>query len=328
MNWGQQNTEAEAHEQLDYAVDERGLYFLDTAEMYPVPPETDKQGRTEQYIGTWLKKRGKRDDLIIATKIGAGQHIGTRDTGDVPRYDRKSIREAIEGSLQRLQTDYVDLYQVHFPERKSNFFGVRGYEHDPNDNSTPIEETLQALTELVQEGKVRYIGLSNETPWGLMKYLEAAEKHGFPKVISIQNQYSLTNRTFEIGLAEMSVKEQVGLLAYSPLNMGVLTGKYLGGQQPEGARFTLFERNRDRYNPARAQAATKLYVELAQAHGLKPEHLALAFVQSREFVASTIIGATSLEQLKSDIGSADIVLSDEVLKGIEEIHNKYPDVTH
>lgn len=328
MTWGQQNTEAEAHEQLDYAVEERGLTFLDTAEMYPVPPETEKQGRTETYIGNWLKKRGRRDDLVIATKTGAGNFMQTRDTGPVPHYDRKSIREAIHGSLMRLQTDYVDLYQIHFPERKTNFFGIRGYKHDADDASTPIEETLEALSELIREGKVRYIGVSNETPWGVAEYLRLAREKNLPKIVSIQNQYSLTSRTFEIGLAEFSMKERVSLLPYSPLNMGVLSGKYLGGARPEGARFTLFERNRPRYNPPHAQEAVKRYVQLAKDHDMDPAQLAIAFTVSREFVASSIIGATNLQQLRTDIDAGGITLSASLLAEIEKIHTEIPDITH
>lgn len=328
MNWGQQNTETEAHEQLTYAIKERGLTFLDTAEMYPVPPDKEKQGRTEIYIGNWLQQNGGRDKLVIATKTGAGQHIQTRDTGLVPRYDRKSIRDAIHGSLARLQTDYIDLYQIHFPERKTNFFGVRGYKHDPQNSSTPIEETLEALGELVEEGKVRYIGVSNETPWGVSEYLNIAKERHLPKIVSIQNQYSLTNRTFEIGLAEMTIKEQIGLLVYSPLNMGVLSGKYLGGAQPAGARFTLFERNRDRYNPAHAQEAIRRYVQLAKDNNLDPAQMAIAFAISHEFTTSTIIGATSIEQLKTDIDAGEMLLSDEVIAGIEKIHTEFPDITH
>lgn len=330
MTWGQQNTEADAHEQLDYAITERGLTFIDTAEMYPVPPETAKQGRTETYIGNWLKKRGKRDDLIIATKVGAGNGIGTRDVGPVPHYDRKSIREAIEGSLQRLQTDYIDLYQIHFPERKANFFGVRGYTHDPDDASTPIEETLEALAELVKEGKIRYIGVSNETPWGVSEYLRLAREKGLPKIVSIQNQYSLTSRTYEIGLAEMTLKENIGLLTYSTANGGVLSGKYLDGVEPEGARFTLNERNRARYNPQRAatQEATKRYVQIAKKHGLDPVQMALAFAVSREFVTSVIIGATTMDQLKNNIDAGELQLSPEVLADIEQVHAELPDVTH
>lgn len=328
MNWGQQNNEAQAHEQLSYAVDERGLNFIDTAEMYPVPPETDKQGRTETYIGNWLTRRGKRDDLVIATKVGAGNFIGTRDVGAVPHYDRKSIREAIEGSLKRLQTDYVDLYQVHFPERKTNFFGVRGYIHDESDTSTPIEEALTALDELVKEGKVRYIGVSNETPWGVAEYLRLSREKGLARIVSIQNQYSLINRTFEIGLAEMVIKEHIGMLTYSPLSKGVLTGKYLNGARPAGARFSLYDRDSSRYNPPRAQEAIRRYVQIARDNGLDPAQMALAFVRSRSFVTSVIIGATSLEQLKIDIDSADLQLSDAIQAEIEKVHAEIPDITH
>ncbi len=328
MNWGQQNSEAEAHQQLDYAIGERGLTFIDTAEMYPIPPDPEKQGRTETYLGSWLKKSGKRDDLVIATKVAAGSAIRTRDTGPVPHYDRKSIREAIDGSLKRLQTDHIDLYQVHYPERKANFFGARGYVHDTEDTATPIEETLDALAELIKEGKVRYIGVSNETPWGVMEYLRVAREKSLPKIVSIQNQYSLTNRTFEIGLAEIAMRENIGLLPYSALNMGVLTGKYLDGAKPSGARFTIYERNTERYNPPRAQEAVRQYVKLAKDNGMKPENLALAFAISREFVTSVIIGATSVDQLHADIDSADVVLSESILSEIEKIHQQFPDITH
>lgn len=328
MTWGQQNTEAEAHEQLSYAVDERGLTFIDTAEMYPVPPDKSKQGLTETYIGNWLKKRGKRGDLIIASKVCTGQNIGTRETGPTPHYDRKSIREAIDGSLKRLQTDYLDLYQIHWPERQTNFFGVRGYQHDLHDNSTPIQETLEALAELVKEGRVRYIGVSNETPWGLSEYLRLSREMDLPKIVSIQNQYSLTNRTFEIGLSEISIREEIGMMAYSPMSMGVLSGKYINGYEPaEGARFTLYNRNRDRYNPERAQEAIRRYVQIAKDNGIDPAQMALAFVIGRDFVTSTIIGATTMEQLKTDIDSADLKLTDKVLSEIEQVHYDFPDVT-
>ena len=327
MNWGQQNTEAQAHEQLDYAVKERGLNFIDTAEMYPIPPDRSKQGLTERYIGTWLAKNGGRDKLLIASKIAASDGIATRDTGTIPRYDKQSIREAVHGSLERLQTDYLDLYQIHFPERATNFFGVRGYEHDANDDSTPIEETLEAMDELVREGKIRYIGVSNETPWGTQEYLRVAREKQYPKIVSIQNQYSLTNRTFELGLAEISIKEQVGLLAYSPLGMGALTGKYLDGAKPAGARFTLYERNQARYNPNHAQAAIREYVKLANDNDLDPAQMAIAFINSRQFTTSTIIGATNLEQLKINIDAGELELNDHVLAAIEAIHMKFPDVT-
>lgn len=332
MTWGQQNSETEAHEQLNYAVEERGLYFLDTAEMYPVPPVKEKQGRTETYIGNWLKKRGKRDDLIIATKVGASPHIQSREPGNPPTYIKKHIRDAIEGSLSRLQTDYVDLYQIHWPERRTNFFGVRGVtDVDSPETSTPILEILEVLGELVKEGKVRHIGVSNETPWGVNEYLRLAKEHNLPKIVSIQNQYSLTNRTYEIGLSEITLRENIGLLAYSVLNMGVLTGKYLGGARPEGTRWVhpdFMAQNKNRYNPDRAQEAVKRYVELARDHNLDPATLAISFAASRPFVTSVILGATTMEQLKTDIDAADVTLSPEVLAGIAEIHDAMPDVTH
>lgn len=334
MTWGNQNSEADAHAQLDYAVDERGLYFIDTAEMYPVPPSKETQGRTEAYIGSWLKKRGKRDDLIIASKVSISDNIVTRDTGSEPRYDRKSIREAIEGSLKRLQTDYIDLYQVHWPERKSNFFGVRGFDHlDKNEQFVPIEEVLFYLSELMDEGKVRHIGVSNESPWGLAEYLRASRERNLPRIASIQNQYSLTNRAFEIGLAEMVLREGIGMLAYSSLGMGTLTGKYLDGQKPESARLTFYPGSRgravnQRYNPKRAQKAIKRYVELAKDNNIDPATLAIAFAVSRGFVTSAIIGATDLGQLKTSIDAGEIELSENLLAEIEKIHDDIPNVTH
>lgn len=329
MTWGQQNSEQQAHEQLDYAITERGLTFIDTAEIYPIPPDASKQGRTETYIGNWLKKRGKRDDLVIASKVAAGNMIQTRDTGPVPHYDRKSIREAIDGSLSRLQTDYLDLYQVHFPERTTNFFGVRAYNGNRDDTATPIEETLDALAELVKEGKVRYIGVSNETPWGVSEYLRIAKEKSLPKIATIQNQYSLTNRTFELGLAEFAQRENISLLAYSPLGMGALTGKYLHGARPAGARFTLYERNRARYNPDTkyAQAAIEQYVQVARDNGLEPAHLALAFAISRPFMGSVIFGTTSVEQMKMNIDAASVELPEKVLQEIQSVYEQFPDVT-
>lgn len=328
MNWGQQNTEADAHEQLDYALSQ-GVNFIDTAEVYPVPPEAGLQGRTETYIGTWLRKRGKRDDLVIASKVSPSNVIRTRPfKGDRPHLDRENIMAAIDGSLTRLQTDYLDLYQVHWPDRKTNFFGVRGVESIGDDpEAVPIEETLSALAEVIKSGKVRYIGLSNETPWGVTEYLRLAREKGMPRIITIQNQYSLTNRTFEIGLSEICLREKVGLLPYSPLAMGVLSGKYLGGARPAGARFTMYERNGARYNPPHAQEAVQLYVDLAKSAGLDPAVMALAFVNARQFVTSNIIGATSLEQLRADIASADVTLPQDVLDGISKIYATHPDPT-
>jgi aryl-alcohol dehydrogenase-like predicted oxidoreductase len=328
MTWGQQNSEAEAHEQLSYAVDERGVKFLDTAEFYPIPPDPKTQGRTETYIGNWLKKRGKRDDLIIATKVAVSGHITTRQT--TRRYDRTNIRAAIEGSLKRLQTDYVDLYQIHYPERPTNFFGVRGYKHDEADTSTAIEHTLTVLGELVKEGKVRHIGVSNETPWGVMEYLRLASEKDLPRIVSIQNQYSLTNRTFDIGLAEMCIKENIGLLAYSALNMGVLSGKYLDAAPEPGTRFslpTLADATKQRYNPAHAQTAIRRYVQIARDHGLDPAQMAIAFARDRQPTTSVIIGATTVGQLKTDIDASNLKLSAEVLSVIEDTYTSFPDVT-
>jgi aryl-alcohol dehydrogenase-like predicted oxidoreductase len=330
MTWGRQNTEEDAHAQLDYAVEERGLKFIDTAEIYPIPPEPELQGTTEKFIGTWLKKRGKRDDLVIASKVAPSDYIRTRKItltpeGNKSRLDRKSIREAIEGSFERLGVDYLDLYQVHFPERKSNFFGMRGYVHDSADAPTPIEETLDALTELVKEGKVRAVGVSNESAWGVSEYLRLSREKDLARISTIQNQYSLTNRLYEIGLAEMGIRENVGLLAYSPLSMGALSGKYIGGARPEGARFTLFERNSARYNSDTSQPAIEQYVAIAKKHEIDPAAMAIAFVASRPFVTSAIFGATTLEQLKTNISAGDLELSSEIFAEIDAVYKKYPD---
>jgi aryl-alcohol dehydrogenase-like predicted oxidoreductase len=327
MTWGQQNTEAQAHEQLNYAVDERGINFIDTAEIYPVPPTGELQGTTERFIGTWLKDRTDRENLFIASKVGAAGFITTRDIGDQPRYNKQSIHDAIDGTLERLQTDYIDLYQIHWPERQTNFFGPRAYSHNENDGSTPIRETLEALNELVKAGKVRHIGVSNETPWGVNEYLRLAREENLPKIVSIQNQYSLTNRTFEIGLSEIAIKEQVGLLAYSSLNMGVLTGKYLDGAKPEGARFTETMRNSERYNPPHAELVVKKYIDVAKKYDMSPAEMALAFVAAQKFTTSVIIGATKMEQLKSCIDAGELELSDELLKDIQAIYAVHPDPT-
>lgn len=320
MTWGEQNTEAEAHQQLDAAV-AAGVNFIDTAEMYPVPPKAETYGATEKYIGTWLKRQ-QREKIILATKvIGCSDFSYVRDGSQ--RLDRKNIEAALNASLKRLQTDYIDLYQLHWPDRNTNYFGKLGYEHDPSDDPIPIDETLTVLGDLVAAGKVRHIGLSNESPWGVMTFLRAAERLGLPRVVSIQNPYSLLNRTFEVGLAEVAHHEDVGLLAYSPLGFGVLSGKYLNGARPAGARLTLFTRF-TRYNNAVAVAATQKYVELARRHGLDPAQMALAYVNSRSFLTSTIIGATSLEQLRNNIASVDVTLSPEVVGAIEMIHQGHP----
>lgn len=320
MTWGQQNTEQEAFEQLEYAT-AQGINFIDAAEMYPVPPKPETQGRTETYLGNWLKQRGRRDDLIIASKV-AGPGNGLDYLRGGPRLTREHIRQAIQASLSRLQTDYLDLYQVHWPDRNTNFFGKLGYEHREDEQMTPIEETLDALGDLVRDGLVRHIGLSNETPWGTMRYLQLAEQRGWPRVVSIQNPYNLLNRSFEVGLAEIAHREKVGLLAYSPLAFGVLSGKYLNGQRPENARVTLFSRF-SRYTSEQAENATAAYAALARQHGLSPAQMALAYVNSRDFLTSNIIGATSMAQLQENIDSASITLSAEVLSEIEAIHRRF-----
>lgn len=321
MTYGEQNTEAEAHEQLDFALDQ-GVNFLDTAEMYAVPPRAETYGLTETYIGSWLKARGNRDRVVIATKV-AGPAADRTYMREAPIcLDRRNITQAIDGSLRRLQTDYVDLYQVHWPDRPANYFSRLGYTHEEAD-TVPIGETLAALGELVQAGKVRHIGVSNETPWGVMQYLVGAKAQGLPRIVSIQNPYSLLNRTFEIGLAEIAHREAVELLAYSPLGFGVLSGKYLDGQQPPGARLTRWERFA-RYRTPEAAGPVAAYVALAREHGLDPAQMALAYVNSRPFLAANIIGATTMEQLQSNIASIDLELSSEVLEAIEAIHRGQP----
>lgn len=322
MTWGEQNTEKEAHEQLDYAVG-NGINFIDTAEMYPVPPKKETYGLTEKYIGTWLKKRQDRNQLVLATKVvGRADWVPYIRDG-APCLDRKNIEQALNASLKRLQTDYIDLYQLHWPDRNTNFFGRLGFQPGPTEQTVALEETLTVLGEQVKQGKIRYIGVSNETPWGVMSLLHLSQKLNLPRLVSIQNPYSLLNRTFEIGLAEISHREQVGLLAYSPLGFGVLSGKYLGNNKPPKARLTLFDRF-TRYNNPQAKAATEAYVALATAQRLDPAQMALAYVNSRPFLTSTIIGATTLEQLKTNMGSVGLKLNQEVLNSIEAIHQQQP----
>lgn len=320
MTWGEQNTEQQAFGQLDLATAE-GVNFIDAAEMYPVPPRAETQGLTETYLGNWLAKRGRRDDLVIASKV-AGPGNGLTYLRNGPRLTRDHVRQACEDSLRRLQTDYIDLYQVHWPDRNANFFGKLGYRHREDEQATPIEETLGALSELVQEGKVRHIGLSNETPWGTNEYLRLSRERNWPRIVSVQNPYNLLNRTFEVGMAEIACREQVGLLAYSPLAFGMLSGKYLDGHRPEGARLTRFDRF-TRYTSEQGAEATRAYVDLAGQHGLSPVQMALAYVTSRDFVTSNIIGATTLEQLRENLGSASVALGDDVLEAIEELNGKY-----
>lgn len=321
MTWGQQNAEAEAFEQLDFATD-LGVNFIDTAEMYPVPPQAGTAHRTEEIIGNWLARRGRREDLVLATKV-TGRAPMTWIRGG-PRLSATQIRAALEGSLRRLRTEYVDLYQVHWPDRATNFFGKLGYVHPDIDDSVPIEETFEALDALVREGKVRHVGLSNETPWGVMRYLALAESRGYPRPASIQNPYSLLNRSFEVGLAEIAIKEQMGLLAYSPLGFGVLSGKYEDGAMPEHARLTLFGAAYNRYTKPQAKRATSRYVALARQSGLDPAQMALAYVRQRPFTTSVIIGATTMEQLRANLASRDVVLGADVIASIDAIHEEFP----
>ncbi|MEO1012892.1 MAG: NADP(H)-dependent aldo-keto reductase [Bacteroidota bacterium] len=322
MTWGKQNTEAEGHQQMDYALD-HGVNFFDTAELYPVPPHPDDYADTERIIGTWFEKTGNRDKIVLATKVAGKaeftRHI--RDTG----FNRASITEAVEGSLKRLRTDYIDIYQLHWPDRNTNYFGERGYKYDLSDYwQDNIHQILETFRDLITEGKIRHVGLSNESPWGVMRFLEESKVHpSLPRMVTIQNPYSLLNRLFEVGNAEVSHREKIGLLAYSPMAFGTLSGKYIGGMQPATARLTLFPHYKRYSGPTSARAIEK-YHKLAKDNGLSLAQMALAFVNTRPFVASTIIGATTVSQLEENIASIDLELSDVVLKGIAEIHDEIP----
>ena len=325
MTFGEQNTQAEAFQQLEYALDQ-GLFFWDTAEMYPVPPKPETQGATETILGNWIAQRGQRDQLFIASKIAGPSQGGSHIRDGQTRFTAAEISSAIDGSLKRLQSDYIDLYQLHWPQRPTNFFGKLGYGNTEAHNQqqvTALEETLSALSDEIKKGRIRYIGLSNETPWGTLKFLHLAEKLGLEKFVSVQNPYSLLNRTYEIGMSEIAHYENVGLLAYSPLAFGYLTGKFRHGARPANARVTLFSRF-SRYSNPESEWATEQYAQLAERHGLTPTQLALAFIKQQFFVTSTIIGATNLDQLKENIQAFDIDLSAEVLQGIEDIHRQQP----
>ena len=320
MTFGEQNSEADAHAQLDLAVS-RGVNFIDAAEMYPVPPRAETQGRTESFVGSWLKHY-RRDALIVATKI-TGPSRGFSWIRNSPRINREHINTAIDGSLRRLQTDYIDLYQIHWPDRYVPMFGASSYDVTQEHDTVPIIEQLQALADLVKAGKIRHIGLSNETPWGVSEFVRCAEKFGLPKIITVQNAYHLMNRSFETGLAEICHHLQVGLLAYSPLAFGWLTGKYLADPPAKG-RITLFPGFGQRYAKPNVPAASKEYMRIAKEAGLSPATLALAFARARWFNSSVILGATNLNQLKENLGSAEAVLSVEVLEKIEAVHKLYP----
>ena len=325
MTFGEQNTEAEGHAQLDVALD-RGINLLDAAEIYPIPPRAETQGRTEEIIGTWLKARGSRDRVILATKVsGRSANPYLRPGDQTPKLDRKNIHYAVDQSLRRLQTDYIDLYQLHAPDRAVPLFGSGDnvFTRERHAEEIAIEETLEALGELVQAGKIRHVGVSNETAWGTSRFVHAAEVNpDLPRVASIQNAYNLINRTFEIGLAEIADREDVGLLAYSPLGQGFLTGKYQAGARPPKARLTLYDRGQ-RYQKPNVEEAVDAYLKLAADHGLDPSQLAIAFVISRSFVTSAIIGATTLEQLQTNLGSLDVKITPDLEVAINAVHQRY-----
>ncbi|WGD29056.1 aldo/keto reductase [Ancylobacter sp. WKF20] len=320
MTYGEQNTEAEGHAQMDYALD-RGINFFDTAELYSIPPKPDTQGSTERVIGSWFKARGNRDKVILATKVcGLSEMTWFRDDGSPARPTRGQIREAVEKSLTRLQTDYIDLYQLHWPGRPIAYFGSNPTRwKSVAGDETPIAETLDAFAELVKEGKVRHIGLSNESAWGTMRFLDEAGRTGGPRAASVQNAYHLLNRTYETALAEVSLREDVGLLAYSPLAQGYLTGKYQNGARPAGARSTLFNRGQ-RYQTPGAEAAIDDYLAIAREAGIDPAQFAIAFCLSREFMTSVIIGATTMEQLTNDIDAINVAFTPELEAKVDAVH--------
>ncbi|CAM1371354.1 putative oxidoreductase, NADP(H)-dependent aldo-keto reductase [Tenacibaculum sediminilitoris] len=322
MTWGRQNTEAEGHEQMDYAL-EQGVNFFDTAELYSVPATPETYGATEKIIGSWFKKTGNRDKVVLASKIaGGGDYTAHIRTGG---FNRKNITEAIEGSLKRLQTDYIDLYQLHWPDRGVNCFGVRDYPYKTSAKEAEKHlEILETLNDFVKQGKIKHVGLSNETPWGTMKYLQTAEQHDLPRMVTIQNSYSLIHRGYEVGMSEVSMRENIGLLAYSPLAQGVLTGKYIDGKTPEGARGTLFPRFIARYKNEGSEKAVLEYQKIANKHGLTLTELSLAYINQLPFVTSNIIGATKMSQLKENINSINIELSEDILEEIEAVHKVIP----
>ena len=320
---GEQNTEAEGHEQLDYAVSERAINFIDTAEMYSVPSKAATQGSTEKIIGTWLHKRNKRNDIILASKV-CGPSANLAHIGIGPKFNKENMTKALHASLTRLQTDYIDLYQLHWPERPTNYFGALGYTHTSDDAVTDFKETLSVLQDFIQQGKIRHIGISNETPWGTMQFLNVAERENLPRTVTIQNPYNLVNRTYEVGLAEIGIRENIGLLAYSPLAGGLLSEKYLSGQRPDGARFSLWPNYFNRYAHPNTMKAVEKYAVLAKDNGLSLPQMSLAYINTRVFLTANIIGATTMQQLKENIDSIDVILSEDIQKEIEKIHLEFP----
>ena len=321
MNWGNQNTESEGHEQMDYALDQ-GINFFDTAELYPVPATAERYGKTSEIIGKWFKKTGNRDKIILGSKIaGPGDYTAhIRTTG----FSKEALNEAVNTELKRLQTDYIDLFQLHWPERQTNMFGVRDYKHNPKDTwQDNFKEILFSFDELIKQGKIRHVGISNEKAWGTMRYLEESKANNLPRMITIQNAYSLLNRVFEGDMAEIAIRENIGLLAYSPMAFGVLSGKYINGTASENSRLKLFPRFA-RYSSEQATNATKQYLKIAEDHNMSLAQMSLAFVTQQSFVTSNIIGASSLEQLKENIGSINIKLDKDLLSKINAVHTVNP----
>lgn len=321
MTWGNQNTEAEGHEQMDYAL-AQGVNFFDTAELYPVPATAETYAETERIIGNWFHKSGNRDKVVLATKIaGPGEYTAhIRTNGFSP----EALKEAVNKSLNRLKTDYIDLYQLHWPERQTNTFGVRDYEHKESDKwEDNFNEILHTLDEIIKEGKIRQVGISNEKAWGAMRYLEESKVNNLPRMITIQNAYSLLNRVFEGDMAEIALRENIGLLAYSPMAFGVLSGKYIKGTASQNARLKLFPRF-SRYSNEQATKATEEYLKIAAENNVSLAQMSLAFVTQQPFVTSNIIGATSMDQLKENIGSIHVNLNKEILESIGEIHKMIP----
>lgn len=321
MTWGEQNTQEEGFDQMDYALD-KGVNFWDTAELYSVPPKPETFGHTEIIIGNWFKKTKKRKDVILATKVCGPMRAYVRGGGY--QYGKKNITEAIEGSLKRLQTDYIDLYQLHWPERDTNMFGRLGYEHTEKEDWNRFEDILETLQKFIDNGKIRYLGLSNETPWGVNKFLELASKKKLPRMMSVQNPYNLLNRTYEVGLAEISVREKIGLLAYSPLAIGYLTGKYMNNQIPKKSRLDHDSDFWTRYNKPNTEKAVKAYYDIAKKYNIDMAQMSLKFCEIQPFTTSVIIGATTLEQLKTNVESVNVNLEKDVIKEINDVQKTYP----
>ena len=321
MTWGEQNTQEEGFQQMDYALDQ-GVNFWDTAEIYSVPPKPETFGHTEIIVGNWFKKTKKRNKVILATKVAGPMRSYVRGGGN--QYGLKNITEALEGSLKRLQTDYIDLYQLHWPERNTNMFGRLGYEHNDNDEWNKFEDVLGNLKKFIDAGKVRNIGLSNETPWGTIKFLEISKEKNLPRIMSVQNPYNLLNRSYEVGLAEISIREKIGLLAYSPLASGYLSGKYRNKQMPKNSRITLDPKFWSRYDKPNTSVAVDAYFEIAKKYNINLAQMSLKFCEIQPFMTSVIIGATTMEQLKTDIESVNLKLTDEIIKEINEVQKTYP----